>query len=286
MSDPVEIFFSYAHEDEALLNDIRRQLVVFDRIGVIRKWHDRLIPPGVEWRDQIDSRLHTSKIILLLVSPDFFESDYCYDIEMTEALRRHEAGTARVIPIIVRPCLWEMAPFARLQFLPTDARPMSLWPNRDEACRNVADGVMRVVRELRGEVAPPAPISRMDANDAERVLTVRVHRAWFQGDSSACYFINLTNLSPRRAIEVTHVWYEDGPQHIPIVQGSRALPVRLEPDQSWETWIEERALMGADPRADMFQRFRARISTGAVFSSSRNCDVPPVGTVPGGPIHS
>jgi hypothetical protein len=286
MSDPIEIFFSYAHEDEASMNDIRRQLVVFDRIGMIRKWHDRLIPPGVEWRGQIDARLHTSNIILLLVSPDFFESDYCYDTEMTEALRRHEAGTARVIPIIVRPCLWEMAPFARLQSLLTDARPISLWPDRDEACRNVADGIMQVVRELRGEGAPPAPDSRTYANDAERLLAVRVHRAWFQGDTNACYFINLTNLSPRRAIEVTHVWYEDGPQHIPIIQRSRALPVRLEPDQSWETWIEESVLANASPRADTFQRFRARISTGAVFTSSWNDDVPAVGTVPGGPIHS
>jgi hypothetical protein len=43
---PLEIFFSYAHEDEALMNDVRRQLVVYERNGRILKWHDRMIPPA------------------------------------------------------------------------------------------------------------------------------------------------------------------------------------------------------------------------------------------------
>src|SRR5437899_3337442 len=155
MLRPVEVFFSYAHEDEALMHDLRRQLVPFDRQDVIRKWHDRLIPPGTEWRGQIDERLRHSDIILLLISPHFFESDYCYDAEMTEAMRRHDASEARVIPIILRPCSWESAPFAQLQALPMDGRPISLWPNRDEACLNVAEGIMRVIREIRGESIAP-----------------------------------------------------------------------------------------------------------------------------------
>ena len=129
-SRPVEVFFSYAHEDEVFMNDLRRQLALFDRQGVIRKWHDRLIPPGTEWQGQIDERILHSDIILLLVSPHFFDSDYCYDAEMTEAMRRHESREARVIPIILRPCSWESAPFAGLQALPTDTLPISLWPDR------------------------------------------------------------------------------------------------------------------------------------------------------------
>src|SRR5687768_9098774 len=94
----IEVFFSYAHEDEALMNDVRRQLVVFDRQGLIKKWHDRLIPPGAEWRGIIDQRLAHSDVILLFVSPSFFDSDYCYEAELTEAMRRHQADSARVVP--------------------------------------------------------------------------------------------------------------------------------------------------------------------------------------------
>lgn len=148
MSNPIEIFFSYAHEDEALMNDVRRQLIVFERNGKILKWHDRMIPPGTEWRHQIDIRLNQAKIILLFVSPHFIESQYCYEVEGEMALKRHASGEARVVPVILRPCAWEASPFAMLQTLPKDAVPVSRWEDRDEACLDVALSVMRLVDEL------------------------------------------------------------------------------------------------------------------------------------------
>ncbi|MBW4634675.1 MAG: hypothetical protein KME30_23035 [Iphinoe sp. HA4291-MV1] len=121
-------------------------------------------------------------------------------------------------------------------------------------------------------------------SDSERILKLRVHRAMFVKSMIECYFVNLTNLSPNRALEVTHVWYEDEEKHfIPLIHPSRLLPVRLELEQSWETWIAVENL----PRAtqnNAYQNFRARISTGAIFKSEANPNVPPYGTVPGGPI--
>jgi len=51
----------------------------------------------------IDKHLNTAQIILLIVSPDFIVSDYCYGIELQKALQRHERGEACVIPTILRP---------------------------------------------------------------------------------------------------------------------------------------------------------------------------------------
>jgi TIR domain len=183
------------------MNDVRRQLVVFDRQDLIKKWHDRLIPPGADWRDQIDDRLAHSDIILLFVSPDFFESDYCYEAEMAEAMRRHRAGSARVIPIILRPCAWQTAPFADLQVLPRDGRPITTWPNRDEACLDVAEGVMRAVREIRGESITDRPPA-LRTGDGTRTIVVRVHRAYFSGQREECHFVNLTNLSSSRTLRL------------------------------------------------------------------------------------
>lgn len=148
MQNPIEIFFSYAHEDEDLMNDVRRQLIVYERNGRILKWYDRQIMAGADWRQQIDWRLETAEIILLFVSPHFIESKYCYEVEGREALRRHRLGEARVIPIILRPCVWEESPFGRLQVLPRDGRPVSRWADRDEACLDVARGVMAAVDEV------------------------------------------------------------------------------------------------------------------------------------------
>ena len=153
----IKVFFSYAHEDEPLVDECRAQLSLFDRLKLIREWHDRQVPPGGDWKGFIDRHLFSSDIVVLFVSPDFFTSDYCYDVEMTEALKRHDDGSARVVPVILRPCAWQSAPFSRLQVLPRDGLPVTKWPNRDEACLDVAQGIMRVVEQAsRAGAADPA----------------------------------------------------------------------------------------------------------------------------------
>lgn len=144
----IEIFFSYAHEDEKLMDEVRRQLIVFEREKRIVKWHDRKIPPGSEWKNHIDNRLRNAKIILLFMSPHFIESKYCYEIEGQEALKRHDNGEAVVIPVVLRPCAWEASPFGKLQALPKDAEAISTWANVDSASLNVARSVMSIVDEL------------------------------------------------------------------------------------------------------------------------------------------
>jgi len=115
-------------------------------------WHDRDISAGTEWELEISKHLNEVQIILLLVSPDFMDSDYCYDVEMMRAIERHERGEACVIPIILRPTEWKDAPFGRLQSLPTDAKPVSTWRNRELAFLNIAQGIKKVI-EKQGEAS-------------------------------------------------------------------------------------------------------------------------------------
>src|SRR5690349_5863095 len=103
---PVSVFYSYAHQDEALRQQLETHLSLLRRQGLISEWYDRKILPGAEWVGEIDEHLERASIILLLISADFLASDYCYDKEMTRALERHKQGEARVIPIILRPCDW------------------------------------------------------------------------------------------------------------------------------------------------------------------------------------
>ena len=163
---PLEVFFSYAHKDEDLVRAVRGQLSLFDRQKLIRRWHDRQIPPGSDWKGIIDAHLTSADIILLFVSPDFFESDYCYDVEMKKALERHTQGDARVVPVILRPSAWEAAPFAHLNALPTGGVPVTTWPNRDEACLDIARGVLIVVDELsRRSDAAVATVAATDQGE-------------------------------------------------------------------------------------------------------------------------
>jgi tetratricopeptide (TPR) repeat protein len=144
----ISVFISYAHEDEALLKQLQTHLSLLQRQGLIATWYDRELVAGTNWAGVIDERLEQASIILLLVSADFLASDYCYKNEMMRALERHDAGQARVLPIIVRTVYWKGAPFARLQVLPTDARAVTDWDNSDKAWTDVVIGIRRAIADL------------------------------------------------------------------------------------------------------------------------------------------
>ncbi|MGB8699999.1 MAG: TIR domain-containing protein [Thermosynechococcaceae cyanobacterium] len=145
---PIEVFISYSHKDETLLEELVTHLANLRRQGKIMAWHDRAIEAGEEWAAQIKGNLESAQIILLLISPPFIASDYCYDIEMQRAIARHKEGTARVIPIIIRPSDWQDSPFSKLQVLPKDALPVTQWSDRDAAFLDVVQGIRRAVESL------------------------------------------------------------------------------------------------------------------------------------------
>ncbi len=144
----IEIFFCYAREDENLRNELEKHLSILKQQGQIITWHDRKIGAGKEWEREIDTHLNTAHVILLLISQNFMNSDYCYSIEMKRALERHEVGTVRVIPVILRPVDWKGAPFSKLQVLPTDGKPITRWRNRDEAFLSIAEGIREAVQDF------------------------------------------------------------------------------------------------------------------------------------------
>src|SRR5579864_4684564 len=140
---PFEVFISYSHEDKELLNKLVTALSNLRSLNLISNWFDGNIIPGTEWKQQILTHLAEAQIILLLISPDFMASDFCYSVEMKQAIDRHDHNQARVIPIVLRPTDWEGAPFAKLLPLPSDGRPITLWPDRDQAFLDVITGIRR-----------------------------------------------------------------------------------------------------------------------------------------------
>jgi hypothetical protein len=154
----VEVFISYAHKDRKLRDELATHLSNLRNQGVISDWYDGDIPPGTEWKTQIMDHLKTAQIILLLISADFMASRFCYSIELKEAIARHNANQARVLPIILRDTDWKGAPFEKLQMLPTEAKPISKWSNRDTAFKDVVQGIRRAILDLNTSMsAPPNP---------------------------------------------------------------------------------------------------------------------------------
>lgn len=150
------IFFSYSHKDEVLRNELEAHLALLKREGLVEAWHDRRIFAGDEIDDAVFSQLEAADIILLLVSSDFISSAYCYSREMARAMERHQAGEARVIPVILRHCDWTNAPFGQLLAAPRDGKPVASWPDRDEALADVARQIRQAVEATGAVAAKPA----------------------------------------------------------------------------------------------------------------------------------
>jgi hypothetical protein len=154
----IEVFCSYSHKDDHLREELETHLSILQAHGIIDSWHDHAIPAGKEWASQIDERLNSAQIILLLISPDFLASKYCREVEVKRALERHQTGDARVISILLRDVDWHGSPLSKLQALPKDAKPVTSWANRDQAFKDIAIGIRKVAEELRKKkkIATPA----------------------------------------------------------------------------------------------------------------------------------
>lgn len=148
----VKIFISYAHEDELYKDKLIKHLIGLKRKSIIKDWHDREILAGEHLDDEINQHLLEADIILLMISVDFLNSDYCYEKEMKKALEMHNENIARVIPIIVRKCDWMDSPFSKLNALPTDAKDIKSWDDEDEAYMNIVDGIKKVVNSIRKSI--------------------------------------------------------------------------------------------------------------------------------------
>ena len=145
-SSPVaSIFISYAHVDEDLKTELDKYLKVLKRSSKVGSWNDRNLIPGQEWDAEIMAALANANIILLLISVDFNASDFIWDKELASAMKRHEEGTAHVVPVILRKCDWSKMPYAKLQALPRNAKPVTEYPNRDQAFTEIAQGIESLV---------------------------------------------------------------------------------------------------------------------------------------------
>lgn len=151
---PIKVFISYSHQDEDLRRELEKHLKVLQRNNQISIWHDRKIGAGGEFDNAIDENLKSSQLILLLISIDFIDSNYCYEIEMKQALKQHSEKQSVVVPIILRECNWHKMPFGKILGLPTDGKAVfgKTWHSIDEAFTNVEKGLEETLDKINNEI--------------------------------------------------------------------------------------------------------------------------------------
>src|SRR5579864_2342388 len=148
MPGTIEIFLSYARQDRRWKDKLVEHLSLLKQQGYIAMWYDQDISAGVEWQQAIREHLDKAQVILLLISPSFMASEHCYCMEMMRALERHNAGDARVIPILLRPVDWQNTPFGKLQALPLNGRPIAACRDKDTALFDVVQSIRKAIEEV------------------------------------------------------------------------------------------------------------------------------------------
>ena len=143
MNKPAQIFIAYSRADEALLTHFRKHLSALERNGQARIWYDGQIEAGAVWERETTTALHNADMVLLMISASFLASDQSYEGEMKTALQLHETGKTRVVPVILKNCLWEDSPFAHLQVLPASKKALA-----DDSEVTLDDRFAEVVRAL------------------------------------------------------------------------------------------------------------------------------------------
>lgn len=260
------IFISYAKEDKEFARKLHNDLL---KSG-LRPWLDFVdIKPGEAWKTKISKAIEQCDCFILLVSQRSLSKRGHVRTEINEALE-----------------ILSKVPPSQIYFIPArldeveidserfnDRQWVDLFPLWDQ-------GLQRILQSIKRNSSESLSEDKAEMINA-RFLKLTVHKARFVNSDTFCYFVNATNLSPLRDIEVTHVWFECE-QQIHLHNQYRSLPKSLKPDESWETWIELSHLPDW-VHDNPYGLARARLSTGEVISSIENVGVPKRGAVPGGP---
>ncbi|MEO1550472.1 MAG: toll/interleukin-1 receptor domain-containing protein [Pseudomonadota bacterium] len=181
MSEPVKIFVSYAHEDEEHKDVLRKQLAGLIRSEQIDLWDDRNLTAGDDWEAEILTRVEGCDVAIFLVSAAFLASEFINAKEYARMIERHEAGEARIFPIILRPSAWKPTEIGKIQVVPKDGKAVVTFSpengERDQVWLDVTTALQTLLQSMGEKQADaPKPDAPKDTPSAPATLTQRLPR--------------------------------------------------------------------------------------------------------------
>lgn len=148
-TEPLFTFISYSHRDARMNDELHGALTIYERNGELELWSDTNIVPGQKWEKEILAKLEKADIIILLLSNDFIQSDYCVQKEMKIAIKREARGECAIVPIVVRACRSDKMPIGKIQAICPNGKPIKNSRDRDVAWKQVTEQIDRVIKDLR-----------------------------------------------------------------------------------------------------------------------------------------
>jgi hypothetical protein len=140
-----KLFISYSHVDTPVLERLHAHMAILKEEGKVSTWFDREILAGGDLDSNIKEKLTSADIFIAIVSPDYLNSKYCYQVEFKAALSQMEAGELVIVPVIAEPCDWHASPLGKMKAIPIDGKPISDWVNKNTAYLNIIQEIRRLM---------------------------------------------------------------------------------------------------------------------------------------------
>ncbi|MGJ3244528.1 MAG: COR domain-containing protein [Elainellaceae cyanobacterium] len=127
-----QVFISYSHLDKTWLTKLQTHLKPLTRKQTLTIWDDTQIQPGDEWRNEIEKALAAAKVAVLLVSPDFLNSDFIDANELPHLLEAAQTEGLTIIWVPIRYSLYEETPIKDYQAAHSPAQPLNSLSESDQ----------------------------------------------------------------------------------------------------------------------------------------------------------
>jgi len=157
LEKPISIFLSYAKEDKPFKDKLLKHLSSMIRRNQIDIWDDEQIAGGQNWKEEIESKLRTAQVAILLVSADFLASDFINDFEIPILLERGKKGEVSIVPMLIRPVYFQGSELSDFKGLPKSGKPISNWQNEDEAWISVVGDLVEIIEKKEKEILSATP---------------------------------------------------------------------------------------------------------------------------------
>ncbi len=108
------IFISYSHKDRVWMNHLKKHLSVVQYEGTpVRAFSDADLEAGDQWPARLKKELEEAAIAVLLISPDFLDSEFIQTKELPLIRRRYELNELVIFPVLIRKCPYNWHPFLK-----------------------------------------------------------------------------------------------------------------------------------------------------------------------------
>jgi hypothetical protein len=140
----MKLFISYSHADKEWLERLKRHLTPSIRDGKLDSWDDTRIRTGDDWRQEIRTALDTAQVAVLLVSVNFYASDFIVGEELRPLLAAAQKKGIRILPLIIGASRFKRDPqLSSLQAANSPDHPLDKMtqPEQEELLNRLAEEI-------------------------------------------------------------------------------------------------------------------------------------------------